>query len=339
MKANSNRSMIGFLFMTVCIAISCSLPDLGRKNILPDASETVISDLTRTAVISSVQTMTAVSPQISQTPYVSPTAVVIHDSPTSPATMTPWVITATSQPATMTPWVITATPGVVTATPQHNNVVPVTLQRSSSFVASYMNTPPVIDGVWDEWTTPQMPIGYVIYGAANRTGDADLDASYRIGWDYNNLYLAVKVKDDKYVSNASGADLYKGDGIELLLDFNLTGDFYLTYLTPDDYQLGLSVNDPVNPTIKKAYLYFPREVAGDVGVNMAYVGQDGLYRMEAAIPWSVFGLKPYSGMRFGFALRVSDNDDPGQNVQQSMISNVPGNVLGNPTTWGEITFK
>lgn len=345
---------------------ACSLPGIGGKDIIPTDIPTPTANMTMTSVMSYVHTLTAqppaqntavpsVAPSQSQPPIVPPTVTPWIVTATPPAaSATPWIVTATPKPVTATPWVVTATPKVITATVPVVVVTPIVVTatpkvitatpnagaaRKFVYSASYLSTPPTIDGVWDEWNTPQVAIGSVIYGGKNWTGEDDLGASYRIGWDMNYLYLAVKVKDDVYVSNAKDANLYKGDGIELLLDFNLLGDFNLRSLTPDDYQLGMSVDNPASPSRYESYLYLPRSVAGNKTITQAYVGQSGLYRMEAAIPWSTFGLNPYSGMRFGFAIRVSDNDDASQNVQQTVISNVPGNVLGDPTTWGEITFK
>ncbi len=60
------------------------------------------------------------------------------------------------------------------------------------------------------------------------------------------------------------------------------------------------------------------------------------YTLEAKIPWSVFGLTPVDGARYGFALSVSDNDAAGTATQQSMVSSVSTRTLVNPTTWGTL---
>ena len=44
--------------------------------------------------------------------------------------------------------------------------------------------------------------------------------------------------------------------------------------------------------------------------------------LEAKIPWSIFGVSPVYGARYGFTLSVSDNDLKGAPVQQSMVSSV-----------------
>jgi hypothetical protein len=73
-------------------------------------------------------------------------------------------------------------------------------------------------------------------------------------------------------------------------------------------------------------------------VTIGSVSSSGLWRLEAAIPRSVLGITPYKGMHLGFAISVSDNDNPGTQ-QESMVSNVPGRMLTDPTTWGDLVLK
>jgi hypothetical protein len=64
--------------------------------------------------------------------------------------------------------------------------------------------------------------------------------------------------------------------------------------------------------------------------------RDDGYVIEAAIPWSVFEVSPYTGQNFGFAYSISDNDNPNNNVQQSLVSFVPIRTLSDPTKWGDL---
>jgi len=73
-------------------------------------------------------------------------------------------------------------------------------------------------------------------------------------------------------------------------------------------------------------------------VTIGSISSSGLWRLEAAIPWSVLGISPYKGMHLGFAISVSDNDNPGTQ-QESMVSNAPGRMLTDPTTWGDLVLK
>jgi hypothetical protein len=65
----------------------------------------------------------------------------------------------------------------------------------------------------------------------------------------------------------------------------------------------------------------------------------GGYLLEAAIPWSMYGITPAGGLRLGFALNSSDNDTPGTNEQQSMNSSVSTRTLLNPMTWGTVELE
>ena len=87
-----------------------------------------------------------------------------------------------------------------------------------------MSTAPTFDSVWDEWDSTKYPATYVVFGKSEWKDSADLEASFRTAWDNDYLYVAVKVYDDKYVQDATGMDIYKGDSIEILLDTNLYGD-------------------------------------------------------------------------------------------------------------------
>lgn len=283
-------------------------------------------------------TMTAIVAQLSATPTLPPvvietaTATVApSDTPAPTNTTEP---TNTPQPTSVSP-TITSSP---TAVP---------FRSGKQIVAPYMKNPPVLDGTWDEWDAPQLPGNLWIYNKSAWDGPDDLDLAYRVAWDNTYLYVAVKVTDDKYVQNATGADLYKGDSIEILLDTDLLGDFYSTVLSADDYQLGISggkggeglytLNGP-----SEAYLWFPASVAGPrsqvkIAISRGITGDSKpAYRGEFAIPWSMFGVSPYNGMRLGFGVSASDNDNSSKNVQESMISNVPNRSLVNPTTWREL---
>jgi hypothetical protein len=212
-----------------------------------------------------------------------------------------------------------------------------TSRPGPSVKAAFLAKPPVIDGAWGEWKTELFPVNVLLFGADNWSGKEDLDASFRIGWDYKKLYLAVKVVDDLYIENPTGFDLYKGDSLEIVLDSDLATDYGVGQLNSDDYQLGFSPGSPKPGERPEAYLWFPKLIAGSQPeVKIAAQGGDGSYRVESAIPWSLFGITPRPGMHLGFALRVADNDDPEKDWQQSLVTNVTDSVAGDPTSWGDL---
>jgi len=254
--------------------------------------------------------------------------------PTAPAvTLQPPASTATQAP-TIIYYTIIVPPATPTRTP-----TPAPGRPGPSVSAAYLSSAPVLDGSWEEWNTTAYPATFVVFGRDDWAGAADLEASYRVGWDASFLYLAVKVIDDAYVQNTTGPDLYKGDSLDLLLDTDLLGDFNSTSLSSDDFQLGISAGSPTPGNASEAFLWFPKDLSGSrPKIIVGSQSGGGLYRIEAAIPWSVLGVAPSAGRRLGFALSVSDNDNPAANVQQSMVSNTSGRRLLNPTTWGELTL-
>lgn len=317
-----------FVCVLMTVALACSLP---AGLVSPKIAETPTPDRTMTALFGTgiFGTLTALPNTVpSETPVPTGTELPTLTA-TSIETATP-TITSTFLPS----WTSTATlvPTV--------GITPVSLQRTGRVTASYMTIPPVLDGIWDEWTTTTYPCSNVIWGASYWTGTDDLDASFRLGWDYNYLYIAVKVKDDIYVQNSWGQDMYKGDGIEIEMDTDLIGDFYTNSLNYDDYQLGISPGNPGVGATPQAYLYVPSGAAGyRNNVIISTASSAGIYRVEMAIPWSVFGISAAYGKEFGFAVRVSDNDDTTQNVQQSMVAHLAGNHVLHPTTWGQIGLR
>jgi hypothetical protein len=324
--------LIIVLFTLAGVTLACNLPTAGRQ---PLGSITATPNKTMTALFES-GLLGSLTPQPTWplVPSVTPNPTDPGD-PTQPAGATA-VPTYTSIPVTiptLTAQPTQAGPGP-TPTPPPTQVL---ARRGAQVKAYYLNTPPVLDGVWDEWTTPAYPATFVTHGRENWEGKDDLEGSFRLGWDQNNLYIAVKIIDDVYVQNANGKDLYLGDSIELLLDRDLLGDFSSASLTDDDYQLGISPGNPdVNGT-KEAYLWYPSHLAGPrPDVKIAAARASGVTRVEVAIPWGTFGINPALDQRYGFVLSISDNDTPGTQRQESMVSNVQNRRLTDPTTWGEM---
>lgn len=321
MKRNIRLLLAVLTLLTAQLA--CNLPDQngGGQPAIPAPNQTLTALFAFTPVSGTPTStlppvVTATSP-----PVENPTNTLPPPTPTftqpAPPTSAPTATTEVKQP--------TATiPGI---------------RPRSSVTANYLNTPPTLDGDWGEWKdlTKEYPIKNVVYGSQNWANADDLEASFHVGWDNNNLYLAVKVRDDRYVQNATGENIFKGDSIEILLDTKLQDDFYYDKLSPDDFQLGISPGRPDPSGTKEAYLWFPKNIAGSrSNVQIASRLEDGVYRVEMAIPWSVFEMTPMAGRHYGFVVSVSDNDNPAENVQQTMISNVSTRNLADPTTWGDL---
>jgi hypothetical protein len=216
---------------------------------------------------------------------------------------------------------------------------PIRARMNGTVKAYYTAVAPSIDGDWGDWSAPELPARFVVVGTQNRSGIADLDASYKLAWDENYLYLAVKMRDDKYVQNARIDQLYKGDSVELLVDSEFYGDFDNATLNNDDYQIGINPGHGSPSGPKEAYVWYPANQVGPRSdIDIATKRSGGITRIEVAIPWTTFNITPETGGHYGFAIGISDNDDATRDVQQTFMSNIRKRVLANPTTWGDLTL-
>jgi hypothetical protein len=341
---NPYRALIA-LAALVFAQMACNLPTRGgdvEATQLPAPNQTLTALFAITPVVST--STSTLPPVLTSTPEesgggINPTATQAQPAATNttapqPTAVVPTVaitqIQATAAPTnTRPPAQATAVQATATQRP---------LGRGTVFQAKFLSTPPTIDGDWSEWKslTTEFSANHVTYGGAARANDDDLAGSFHVGWDATNLYLAVKVRDDRYVQNATGENIYLGDHIEILLDTNLLDDYYYSQLSPDDFQLGINPGRPDPSGTREAYLWFPSNIAGPRSFTIASRLEAGVYRVEAAIPWTVFETTAAVGKRFGFVLSASDNDNTGENLQQSLVSSSPGRRLADPTTWGEL---
>jgi hypothetical protein len=259
------------------------------------------------------------------------------------------LLTLTPEPVqahTSTPQIPSPSPPIVEISPTREVSTPATvtltrtaplLRSAGSIETEYLDNPPILDGSLDEWNLTTYPVSHVVYGAGAWSNDNDLSAIVMVGWDSSNLYLGVRVMDDRYVQDARGVNLFKGDSLEVLLDADLAGDFNDSRLNDDDYQLGISPGSPYPGENPEAYLWYPSAKQGNrQDVRIASRAREGGYDVEVAIPWSLFGISPENENTYGFAFSVSDNDQPSEQVQETMVSTISTRRLADPTTWGSL---
>ena len=326
-----NKTRIFIVIAVLVIAqLACNMPDIGGGGESQTATEIPSPNQTLTALF-------AITPLVSTETATLPPVITA----TSPAGSTPTATSASSNQtsATATPTSAASVQKTPTRVAGASTATIPGARATNQVVANFLSTAPTLDGDWAEWKdkTKEYPANYVTFGKTNWTNEDDLSSSFHVGWDNTYLYIAVKVHDDQYVQNATGANLYKGDSVEVLVDTKLREDYYTTQLSADDFQLGISPGRPDTNGAKEAYLWFPSNIAGGRdNVKIASRKEDGVYRLEAAIPWSVLEMTPSAGMHVGFALSVSDNDKSGENAQQTLVSSSPSRSLVDPTTWGDL---
>ncbi len=241
---------------------------------------------------------------------------------------------ASASPTAGTPTPTVGTPlPTLTPTPQQErsgNGASLAIGRCTGTMA--------IDSNGSDWAAQVSAVRFMLdtatFGAANWSGMADASAEARACWTAEDLFLFLIVTDDLHVQTQQGATQWQGDEVELLFDGDLYGDFYNERWDNDDVQIGLSVGD-FGALPPAAVRYHPTvEVLGSVSIGMWRMSEaGGNYVMEAAIPWAVLGIVPQEGSRYGLCLALSDNDQPDQASQDSMVSHCTRLRVIDPTTW------
>jgi hypothetical protein len=204
------------------------------------------------------------------------------------------------------------------------------------FEGIYVKHAPDINGSWSDWVADEYPIEDAVFGEDHIKNSDDLSGAFMVEWDYDYLYVAWKVTDDKYVQVSKHANLYLGDSVDILVDTNVQYDYWNNWLDWDDYQIGFSPGRNEVGENMEAYLWFPASkekilTKAEIGAKKTENG----YRITVAIPWSTFGIDPYPGMRLGFTASISDDDSKNGGEQQSMVSS-SWRKLTDPTTWGDL---
>ncbi len=207
--------------------------------------------------------------------------------------------------------------------------------------AAVIGTPPGIDGDLAEWTYFDYSLQAPSFGADQWEDSGDLSARWNTAWDEEYLYLALNISDRDFVQLARGQDLFKGDGLEVWFDAQLSADAGTRQLSPDDFQLGLSPGDLTSPLgSPEAYLWYPAAEAKPVqAVLIEARRRDGGYTLEAAIPWNLFHVTPKAGQTYGLALALNDDDTPGSAEQQTQVTNRKDQKLADPATWGVLVLE
>ena len=215
---------------------------------------------------------------------------------------------------------------------------------SSQATAIRIPSPPIIDAILDEWTgLPASNSSSIVFTSSTWDGSDDLEVSWQLAWDENNLYVAATVVDDIHAQNQTGNTIFRGDSLDMQIDTNRAGD-YGPALSPDDFQITFSPGDFAG--LPSSAFRFQGTAGGDMldattehNILVAAQPQGGGYILEASIPWRDLNVVPAAGMELGLALNATDNDQPGTATQEIMKSNAPDRSFGDPTTWGILILQ
>jgi hypothetical protein len=187
-----------------------------------------------------------------------------------------------------------------------------------------------IDGLADGWPgrPPELIGSDRIVGGKDGKG---LEATYKVAWDADNLYVLVNITDPTPLSNSKSGDrLWAGDGIELFIGSEkldqpgtlLFSDHQVLLAGRSEITPGSThvVNAATQPEIRL--------------VNVPSVDGSG-YTMEAAIPWSALDIKPTENMELLFDMAIDDAPQGGDRTRQLMWNGGARNS-GDRSYWGRL---
>lgn len=169
-----------------------------------------------------------------------------------------------------------------------------------------------------------------VFGADKLSGEGDLAAEAIVGYDPNYLYLGVTVTDDTFRQQNSQSNLWKGDHIMLLVDYPVqeNGKADLKKV----FRIGISPGNFAE--IKPEVFQWNPVLQALPEARAAAVRTASGYKIEAALPWSVFGIKQVEeGMTLKLDLLVSDTDGDNQESVLS-LNGKPGRLLNSPDRFG-----
>jgi hypothetical protein len=190
-----------------------------------------------------------------------------------------------------------------------------------------------LDGTMKGWpgNPPEtIPGRRAVEGAAAE----GLEAVFRVCWDDSALYLLASVKDATPMRNQQTGDrLWSADGLEVFIGserLDQPGGLLST-----DRQILLSAAKPDGQC-----RWFVCRAAEQPRIAMEVVpGVDGRsYTLEAAIPWSVMGVKPEGGRELLFDLAVNDSVD-GTARRSQLMWNGSAKNSGDRTHWGRLRLS
>lgn len=139
-------------------------------------------------------------------------------------------------------------------------------------------------------------------------GPDDLSVYINSSWDENNLYLKLRVKDDKHFNKFPEAP-WNADSIQFAIDPKNDGAFYVPVagkkLGPDDFEFGLALGDDGKSRCVRSY---GKNICESNNYTIARDEKEKTTIYELRLSWKDLGVKPYAGMVFGMSFVIFDDD-------------------------------
>ncbi|MBN2294365.1 MAG: hypothetical protein JXM70_18195 [Pirellulales bacterium] len=165
--------------------------------------------------------------------------------------------------------------------------------------------PTAVDGDLGEWAAMPNAIEIdskeqVVWGADSWDSVEDMHGTVQLAWRREYLFIAARVVDDKLCQSQRGADIWKGDHVEVHIDAlpDLEpnrqsygkGQFQFAFSPGNFRRTGNTLGD----CPAEAYCFRPEGQAVK-GVLVASKRTPRGWNLEAAILWSLLGVTPAKG--------------------------------------------
>jgi hypothetical protein len=189
-----------------------------------------------------------------------------------------------------------------------------------------------VDGALSEWSGAEFaelgPTDYVALTGGSPDA-ADLRARFAIRWNAAALYLAIAVDDDVHRNDQAGAEIWRGDSIQVAFDLGSNGGN--AYDETDDHELGFALTN--GGTVAWRW-HAPAGLAA-FDPDMAIVRSASRTTYEIRLPAQSLGLAALAqGRSFGFSVLVNENDGSGR---EGYLQWTPGiGASKNPGAFGMV---
>ncbi len=162
---------------------------------------------------------------------------------------------------------------------------------------------------------------------------AGLEATFKLCWNEENLYLLAHVSDATPMRNDNQGDmLWSGDAVELFVGHEQLGEPGPLLFT--DRQVLLSAGRVDG----RCRWHFVRAAAQPECAMVVIPDGDGKgYTLEAALPFSALGFVPREGQEIMFDVAVDDSADGKARVRQ-LVWNGTARNSGDRSAWARAVF-